>query len=65
MAEDIGRYLSERGVQISRMQEYLIFERFNKRQVQDRVNYAEFIEEVTPRMNLVSSAADYHDFSQQ
>jgi len=36
------------------MQEQLVFERFNKRAVADRVNYAEFIEEITPRSNMLN-----------
>lgn len=44
----IWTFLSEWSIDISSLQESLIFDRF-KKQVFDKVTYAEFIEEITPR----------------
>ena len=48
-AEDVGRYLSADGLDISTSQQERIFQRFNKRLHPERVGYVEFIEEITPR----------------
>ena len=45
--------MSQNNVDVSKLTEQLIFDRFNRRAVQDRVNYAEFIEEMTPRSNII------------
>lgn len=48
-ASDIGKFLSRNKINISHNQEQLIFEKFNKRTLADKITPAEFIEEVTPR----------------
>lgn len=52
-ADDIGKYLSQNNINISQISEELIFMRFNKRQQADKINYAEFIEEMTPRATVI------------
>ena len=52
-ANDIGKYLSQNNIDISVTNQELIFMRFNKRQQADKINYAEFIEEMTPRATVI------------
>jgi Ca2+-binding EF-hand superfamily protein len=50
---DIGKYLSQHNIDISTTNQELIFLRFNKRSHADKINYAEFIEEMTPRATVI------------
>ena len=45
-------------MQVSHNQEQLIFEKFNKRTIADKISQAEFIEEITPRSSFLQSGAD-------
>ena len=47
-AEDLIKFLSAN----SEIEHHLVFQRFNKRSQPDKVNYAEFIEEITPKFNM-------------
>ena len=48
-------FLGGQNIALTPRSEDLIFQRFNKRQKPDRINYAEFIEEITPRSTVFTA----------
>jgi hypothetical protein len=45
--------MQQNGSSLSKVEEMLVFERFNKRASQDKLTYAELIEDMTPRTAML------------